>query len=345
MKALKGILVFIVKNKITTHQSSSEWILEKIKALVDASEELVAVSEVHYPGHAWSIVKLLLLWGWVYVYTTIIPRHFNNYRYIDLLAGSGTTYVEETKDVVAGSPFIAHFFARNPFRSYVYVEKRHDRSEALRRRATRVIGENAHVLEGDCNELIQTTLPQEKRSHSLLFIDNEGFDVVWNTIEAILEANTDVLILFPTSSVMRVAKSERTWPSLNRFYGSGSWRDAQDEEDFLEIYLQQLKRLFEALRQKEVYISDVRVGTGQFFYDIILTCKRGPYIRAWQYLKKRLDWKDPRTIETTLDILKGRATRIDWFLDLDEKVASIKGGAQTEDTKRTTLNDFLGAET
>lgn len=329
-----------MKRRRTVRQSSAEWILEKIKALADASEELIAVSDIHYPGHAWSIVKLLLLWGWVYVYTTIIPRHFNYYRYIDLLAGSGTTSVKETQDVVVGSPFVAHLFARNPFRSYVYVEKRRDRSEALRQRAKKLIGKKAQVLKGDCNELIQTILPEEKRSHSLIFIDNEGFDVVWNTVEAILEANTDVLILFPTSSVMRIAKSGCTWSSLNRFYGGGSWRDAQDEEDFLEIYLQQLKERFETLRKKQVYISNVRVGSGQFFYDIVLTCKKGPYIRAWQYLKKRLDWKDPRIIETTLDILKGRATRIDWFLDLDEKVASIGAGELVEGAKKTTLDKF-----
>lgn len=329
-----------MKRKRTGRQSSSEWILEKIKALSDASEKLIAISDVHYPGHAWSIVKLLLLWGWVYVYTTIIPRHFNNYQYMDLLAGSGTTLVKETQDVVVGSPFVAHFFARNPFRSYVYVEKRHDRSAALRQRAINLMGEKAQVLEGDCNELIRTILPEEKRLHSLIFIDNEGFDVVWKTIEAILEANTDILMLFPTSSVMRVAKTDRTWSSLNRFYGGRSWRDAQDEEDFLELYLQQLKERFEVLRKKEVYVSDVRVGSGQFFYDIVLTCKKGPYIRAWEYLKKRLDWKDPRIIETTLDILKGRATRIDWFLELDEKVASITPSEKAEDTQKTTLDKF-----
>lgn len=321
---------------------SSEWTLEKIRALVDSSAELIGVSNLHYPGHAWSVVKLLLLWGWIYVYTTIIPKYFNNYRYIDLLAGSGTTYVEETSDVVVGSPFIAYFFARNPFTNYVYVEKRRDRCRALRQRAAKLIGDKARVLEGDCNELVQSILPEEKRAHSLVFIDNEGFDAVWNTIEAILEANTDSLILFPTSSVMRVAKSERTWSSLNRFYGSESWRDAQDEDDFLEIYLQQLKERFENLRKKEGYISNVRVGSGQFFYDIVLTCKKGPYVRAWEYLKKRLDWKDPRTIKTTLDILKGRATRIDWFLDLQEKVASIKPKRRTERYKETTLDNFLG---
>lgn len=259
-------------------------------------------------------------------------------------SGFGYNIRRRTGDVVVGSPFIAYFFARKPFRSYVYIEKRRDRSEALRQRATKLIGDQAHVLEGDCNELIKRALPEERWSHSLVFIDNEGFDVVWKTIEAILESNTDTLVLFPTSSVMRVAKS-RGRSCLDRFYGSRSYLDAQDEEEFLEIYLQQLKEQFETLRKKKSYISSIRVGSGYFYYDIVLACKEGPYVRAWEYLKKILDWEDPRTVENALDIFKGRATQIDWFLDLDEEVASIRREERAEGTKKTTLDNFFGSET
>ncbi|RLI44107.1 hypothetical protein DRO69_08110 [Candidatus Bathyarchaeota archaeon] len=315
------------------------WIFKKVKALVDFSAELIGVNNLHYPGHPWSIVKLLLLGGWVYVYTTIIPKHFNNYHYVDLLAGSGTTQVKETKDVVPGSPFIPYFLARKPFTKYIYIEKRHDRCEALRQRVSKLIGDKACVLEGDCNEFIESILPEERRSHSLVFIDNEGFDVVWHTIEVILQANTDSLMLFPTSSIMRVAKNERTQSSLDNFFGCKSWRDANDEEESLEIYLQQLKRRFKELRGKEGYVSNVRVGSGQFFYDIVLICKKGPYVRAWEYLKKQLDWKNPEIIKTTLDILKGRATSMDWFLGLQEKVASFEP-IRTKKYKETTLDNF-----
>lgn len=323
-----------------SNRQSSVWITKKIKALVDSSQEMASVNDVHYPGHAWSVVKLLLLAGWVYVYTTIIPKYFEHYWYIDLLAGSGTTYVKETRDVVAGSPFISHFFAREPFEKYVYVEQRHDRCVALQQRVNKLMGGKAEVYEGDCNRLIDSILPTGGRSHGLVFVDNEGFNVVWSTVEAVLQSNTDVLILFPTSSVERVV-SERTRSSLNNFYGRNSWMEAQEREDFLNIYVQQLIRRFAALRRKEAYSSNVRVGSGQFFYDIILTCKDGPYVRAWEYLKKRFDWKDPRIIETALDVLKGRATQIDWFIDLQEKVASLEPRQQSRRKyRKTTLNNF-----
>lgn len=324
----------------TNRQKSSYQIVEKIGRLVGSSEELTSISDIHYPGHAWSIVKLLLLGGWVYVYTTIIPKWFDSYQYVDLLAGSGTMCVEETQDVVVGSAFIPHFLAHHPFTSYVYVEKRKDRYDALCQRATKLLGEKAQVLRGDCNELARSILTEEKRVHRLVFIDNEGFDAAWTTMEALMETNTDIILLFPTASVSRVASSERTWSSLDTFYNGPTWKEANDEQGFLEIYLQQLQEEFKNLRKKEAYISTVRVGTGQFYYDIALLCKKGPYVRAWEYLKKRLDWRDPRTIKTALDVLKGRATQIDWFTDLQEQVASIKRGKRPERQKKTTLDSF-----
>jgi len=53
---------------------------------------------------------------------------------------------------------------------------------------------------------------------------------------------------------------------------------------------------------------------------VILVCKKGPYVRAWEYLKERLNWQDPEIIKITLDILNGRAKRIDWFIGLQEEV-------------------------
>lgn len=321
-----------------------DWISRKMKRLLDASGDIISVNDIHYAGHPWTIVKLLLLSGWVYVYTTIIPKYFRTFRYVDLLAGSGTTRIGETGDIVIGSPFIPYFFARNPFTSYVFIEKRRDRREALRQRATKMLGERGDVLDGDCNELIQcpdaAILPCEEGTHGFVFIDNEGFDVVWDTIQKILAANTDVLLLFPTSSTSRVAGTESTQACLNRFYGCDSWNEARNEEGFLEIYLRLLEKEFENLRRKQVYVSSVRVGSGQFFYDLILVCRKGPYIQAWEYLKRKLDWKDPQIIEITLDVLKGRATRMDWFLGLQENVESLGWGKQASRYKETTLNSF-----
>ena len=60
------------------------------------------VRDEHYIGHPWSLVKLVLLGQWAYVYTVILKNWKGGIRYVDLLAGSGTTKIKETDDVVKG---------------------------------------------------------------------------------------------------------------------------------------------------------------------------------------------------------------------------------------------------
>lgn len=319
---------------LRSKRGSSDWIAEKVKPLTN-SKDVCAISNVHYPGHHWSIVKLILLGGWVYVYTTIIPKWYKNYRYVDLLAGSGTTYVKETKDIVIGSPFVAKDFAREPFKSYVFIEKDPERCTALDQRASaRFTKGHVKILMGDCNKYIESVFAEED-VHSLVFIDNEGFDVTWNNIEVVLKAKTDIIINFPTSMVSRMTDS-RTASSLNQFYGDRSWSDAQDREELLQIYLKKLKKRFRELRGSEGYVSSVRVGTGSYFYDIILVCRAGPFVNAWNYLKGKLNWQDPETIQITLDILMKRAMRMDTFIDdLRKEMSSIEKKPKKKKTEQT----------
>jgi three-Cys-motif partner protein len=329
--------------KINTNRQSIEWFNRNIKRLLSSSDGVISINNVHYPGHDWTIVKLLLLAGWVYVYTTIVPKHFKKYQYVDLLAGSGTTLVEETQDVVVGSPFIAHYFARNEFTNYVYIERLTDRCQALRQRASMLLSNNFEVFKGDCNDIVKSIFTDEK-CHSLVFIDNEGFDVYWETIETVLRTNSDILILFPTASVKRVA-TERTRSCLDRFYGNSSWLNAHSFEEFLEIYVKQLTKEFRTARRKEGYVSSVHVGGEQYFYDVILVCRRGPYTNAWEYLKRKLDWKDPEIIKTTLDILKNRITSMDWFIDYQKQVEFIgHGKSKNDNEKKTKLDRFLSQQ-
>ena len=334
------LLVKLLVIGVGSSRKSSDWIAEKVKPLIN-SEDICAASDVHYLGHPWSIVKLILLGGWVYVYTTIIPNWFKDYRYIDLLAGSGTTYIKETKDIVIGSPFVAIAFAQKPFKSYVFIERNSKRWEALNERVNSInrLKGQCKVLERDCNKCIKSVFSEEK-AHSLVFIDNEGLDVTWNTIEVVLRAKTDILINFPTAMAPRTADN-RTSSSLDRFYGDQTWSDAYDREDFLQIYLQKLRNRFRILRGSEAYVSNIRVGTGAYFYDIILICKMGPFVKAWNYLKKKLDWQDPRIIQNTLDILMNRTTRMDSFIDdLKKEVTSIKQKPQKK-TVGQTLEDYI----
>jgi len=196
-------------------------------------------------------------------------------------------------------------------------------------------------LEGDCNDYVESIF-SEKSAHNLVFVDNEGFDVTWDSIEVILKANTDIIINFPTAMIPR-ATDPRTASSLDQFYGDNSWSGGQTRDDYLQIYKQKIENRFRNLRKRKAYVSSIRVGTGSYFYDIILVCRMGPFVRAWDYLKKRLDWQDPRVIQTTLDILKQRSKSMDEFLnDLKKEVGNIdkKSSKDKLQNRQTTLGDF-----
>lgn len=271
------------------------------------------------------------------------PKYFETYRYIDLLAGSGTTYVEEKKDVVVGSAFVPFFLAQNPFTECIFVEKNRDYIDALKLRAKEMkMGEMCSIYEGDCNDVIKSLFPTAKNVHSLVFIDNQGFDVCWKTVELALSSEADVLINFPTSSVKRIVVEHGE--SLDAFYGNNSWTNGQGNESYLSIYMEQLRRAFWEFRRKPAYVTNIRAGNPQFFYDIVLVCKNGSYVRAWEYLKEKLDWKDNKVIDNTLDILNGRATRIDWFPGFQKEVESITGTEKERRTDTKTLERWFPSQ-
>jgi len=318
--------------------STLDWILKKIEHLVYASEKITKLNNIHVDGHAWSVVKLLLIGSWSYVYTSIISKYFREYWFVDLLAGSGTIRVKETGDIIVGSPFVAHFFAKKPYSCYIFNELDYNRYVALKRRAQHILGNSVLVVNNDCNKYaaLVSKNARRKNAHFLVFLDNEGLDARWRTVEPLLGANCDIIINFPTSSMSRVLKQSPQ--TLDEFFGDNSWRRADTRECLLKIYLSKLEKTFRTLRSKEPYVSHIRVGSRRFYYDIILICKRGPYVQAWEYLKHRLNWKDPRIVKYSLDFLMGRAKRLDWFLDLSRETERVVHQMSNQIKK---LDEFL----
>lgn len=319
-----------------TGKNSIDWLQEKISLLVEASKKLVQISDTHYPGHTWSVVKLLLLGGWSYVYTTIISnyidKYWKEYWYVDLLSGPGTSIVKERDVVVAGSPFVAHFFAKREYSRYVFIEMKEEYYRALLTRSKAILGDKADVLKGDCNEIAPREADKagRRKAHFLAFVDNEGLDARWPTIERLLKAECDVIINFPTSGIRRVfgaahrddINGHRSAEALTEFYGGEDWRDASNEEMLLRIYMEKIGTTYYKMKKKEPYVSPIRVGDEHFYYDIILVTKRGPYTGAWDYLRSRLEdmRKNIDLVAYTLDFLTGKAKRIDWFISLQKRV-------------------------
>lgn len=267
----------------------------------------------YYPGHPWSIVKLVLLGQWAHVYTKILGKNWKGgIRYVDLLAGSGTTQVQETNDLIKGSPFVVKEFAFKPFDDYILIERNDERHKALCLNA-RQLGNISKPIRGDCNRFVKEIF-NDQSYHNLVFIDMEGFDVYWKSMLHIIKSQSDIIINFPTSCYERT-KALENQRVLDKFYGDHTWFDnATDREDFLKLYMNKLSHNFLFQRRKQPYVESIRVGNTTYFYDMILLCKYGGYVNVWgKYMKSKWNWENPKHMQSLLNYLKGRETRLDAF--------------------------------
>ena len=82
-------------------KESFEWLKNKLKPIITISQIFEKDGLELCPAHNWSVLKLLILAQWTFVYTSIIPKHFKHYFYVDLLAGAGAIKVKETGDIIA----------------------------------------------------------------------------------------------------------------------------------------------------------------------------------------------------------------------------------------------------
>ena len=64
---------------------------------------------------------------------------------------------------------------------------------------------------------------------------------------------------------------------------------------------------------------------------------------AWEYIKRRLDWANPRTVNIALNTLKRRdQVALEIFAGLNDKINEIKDQESCKEKKLTsTLEDFI----
>lgn len=308
----------------TKHKS--ELLANKVKSLIvkDNGED----SESLNKGHPWSVAKLLLLGQWADVYSTIIKSHFDSYRFVDLLAGAGRTRIEETKGkLIKGSVFVVDTFSQKyPFIKYVLVDNDAEKCDALKQR-TSIFGERCQVIKEDCNKVIEEIFV-DCPDHNLVFIDNQGFNVNWKSIETIMKSKADIIINYPTSMFERVARDPKSSGKLYEFFGDNSWQLAKFSRTYsVKIYMDNLKRTYEKLKKHvttkkmQAYVNNIRLGTKSFFYDIILVCKKGDYTNVWEQMKQRWNEKNCKYL---IDFINGKTPCLDVFEGFSKELSELE---------------------
>lgn len=181
---------------------------------------------------SWTREKLVYLRKYASAFMTAMgpKRDEGKWRelvFIDLLAGTGVCIDETTGEEFSGSPLIA-----------LDVEPRFDRLflgdldrenvDALRHRIPQGDLSRVDLKEGDCNTRVQEVVTQlSRRTLGLAFLDPQGFEVDFTTLQALAQRAVDVVFLFPSGIGIRRnlrAFVKQTDSPMDRLWGSREWR-------------------------------------------------------------------------------------------------------------------------
>ena len=195
--------------KVRKKQTYVGWWQSRIRTLSGfqyESKTLFEKTHVAYPVGAWAVLKLALVAYYIKVYTSIIRKNYPAF-FLDFFAGPGLNQIEGTGDIVFGSPLLSDRVPEpdRKFNKLILVERNPERSEALRK-----LLPAANVIEGDintCMDAVIAAIPSSTATPGLVFIDPQGLEINWRTIERILTRWCDVLINYQTTMVARVGEA------------------------------------------------------------------------------------------------------------------------------------------
>ena len=306
-----------------------DWLKGHLKTLKlgERTKKLKEISPgVYYPTQRWCPLKLISLMLYSNVYTKIMSNcrclFPNGILYVDLLADSGINKLRNG-DFMLGSPLIASLSCEPQFDKLLLIDINQKYAEALEKRLeASETGIPFKIFEGNVNTEINDLVAEiPEKSHYLAFIDNQGLDVNWETMESLLKHPGDLIINFPTRGICRVfgqikngITSEET---LNVFFGDNGWREAKSENDLVRYYM---KKISEFNRKKIQNIEVKSTTGGQFRYDMLFAAKKTRDGSPWfdsvvEDLKKRIEKNPGNIVKVALDVLAGRATELKSFID------------------------------
>jgi len=261
------------------------------------------LSDVFYPAGRWSEVKLVCLEKYLSAYLTVIMKKFADAErfYIDLFAGPGCDEIRPKRKRIDGSPLRALNPRRGDFTDYIFVENRSDYFDALSERVTaHSRSQSVQLMKGDCNDLVDQIvqkIPQD--APTFLFVDPQGLDVKWSTIERFAaHRHLDMLLTFPYDfGIKRCAYDPKSYGKVDEFYGTSDWRDiakqrkaglltpTQARDAFARLYVSQLTKI--NLTYSEATLLHTNIVTGRPLYHMIFASRYYVALDIWRSITSR----------------------------------------------------------
>ncbi|GAB4504414.1 MAG: hypothetical protein Fur0043_14080 [Anaerolineales bacterium] len=189
-------------------------------------------------GGAWTRDKLYYLNA--YLDRFIVSMRHKNWRtihYIDLFSGPGKNRLPDGS-VLLGSPLLA-LAQKQPFDRYFFSDLEQENIDALKQRCAAYPDEFPKIsfYTGDANqrvkevvrviEKIDKPITDKWPSLNLAFLDPEGLELHWSTVEKLAERRTDMIIYYPQMGITREAPLEidqQPPTKIDLFFGDTGWR-------------------------------------------------------------------------------------------------------------------------
>lgn len=215
--------------------------------------------------------------------------------YVDAFAGPGRNRIRETNEVVDGSPLIAlDAKAKNGtrFDRYIFIEMNRDTAHELETvLAEREDARRIQVIRGDVNvELPRVIRTINQRSPTFVFLDTDGIEPAWRTIEEIAPWRTELLINFPLGmGINRNMDSHK----IGRYFGTPEARTIWDSaapnwrRQLIDLYKRRLQDLgYSSLSDLDRLI---KTRGGQYLYYLIHVSKVEAAKRIMRWIQKQPD--------------------------------------------------------
>ncbi|MGH2878622.1 MAG: three-Cys-motif partner protein TcmP [Solirubrobacteraceae bacterium] len=280
-----------------------------------------------YPARdaaSWTEEKLMILDAYLNAFARAC-RTAGGWYALDLFAGTGLNWSTIRDREINGSALIA-LEAQAPEAIKVVVAENHAGAfEALVHRTERY-GNRVERFNNDANKIVETMLGViPRRAPAFAFLDPEGSELEWPTIEAIAAHKREhspykieQLILFPTDmGFVRLAPDH---PELvTRIYGHDGWRAIYARRESGKIsaeeargeYVRMYAEGFTRLGYETVLDRQIKKSNGQPMYFLIFATDNdaGERIMDWVFDRVRLRVQEELGQTTLFDMESGPRER------------------------------------
>jgi len=246
----------------------------------------------------WTPEKYRTFQLYAHQFTTGMKGKWTSLAYLDLYAGSGQSRLENTNQVLLGSPLIA-LSLDVPFDRYVFCEKDSGKLADLKERVRRKFPDaTVKFVEGDCDDPsfnLGDALPNG--ALTLCFVDPYRLDIRFDTLRTLAQGRSiDFLCLL--ASRMDAGRNPHNYPreestKLDRLLGSRDWRvkwkklrsESAHEPNLGDFVCREFAANMESLGYLATELHEmkaIKTDEGRLIYHLALFSKSPVAKRYWQ---------------------------------------------------------------